>query len=115
LFEIIKIKMGCHVSVGEDITNPSSNMFELKNSSKWPESIAGHWDWKEDGQISHVILKPGGHVTYENDWVDGTWQVLPNGLVEVNQFGETLKFTVNEKVKAMVLVDPIRNPPIVAT
>lgn len=96
--------------------------FEETPDGQQPEeqqypNIEGHWDWKNDGQTINgdIILKSGGVLEHANGWSGGYWKHKGDGKVfmQFNEIGHTM--VLSEDKKNMLLIEPFRSPPTVAT
>ena len=80
-------------------------------------NIEGHWDWKHDGAnvSGHIVLKPGGVLEHENDDSGGYWKFQQNGQVFLEFISVQHKLILSEDKKNLLLIEPFRYPPSVAT
>ena len=79
--------------------------------------ITGNWNWKHDGKHKNgdLIIHQNGTVAHKCGWTGGRWRHQADGTFWIDFNGIKHQMALTEDKQHLVLLQPFRNPPSVAS
>ena len=116
MVEASKVEDGAPVPVAYGAEPQEENKNQRRNAEAENE-LLGNWAWKNDGAKTNgdIVLLPDGELGHKCNWTGTSWEVNARGQVKLNFNGVLHTMELSEDKKHMILVNPMRHPPSVAS
>ena len=116
--------MGCRLSTGtndsigmRNAKGKAGGLAEVTDDQEAEGQLEGYWNWKhnESSEIGEIALKPDGVLNHDMKGKGGKWKMTGEDRVTLEFNGIEHEMALTKDKKTLILIQPLRNPPSVAT